>query len=138
MAQEPSSARLAAPPEPAPTRVLVVEDDVDIRETVAELLVEEGYAVQTAESGKDALEQLHQMSALPDVILLDLMMPIMDGWTFYGELQNHAPLAALPIVVISADSNVHEKSARIKPVAWLRKPVGIDELLAVVEQFRRG
>jgi two-component system chemotaxis response regulator CheY len=138
MGQEPSSARLVAVPEPAPVRVLVVEDDVDIRDTVAELLVEEGHVVHTAPSGKEALELLQGMSLLPDVILLDLMMPIMDGWTFYGELQQHAPLAALPIVVISADANVHQKAARLNPVACLRKPVGIDELLAVVARFRRG
>jgi CheY-like chemotaxis protein len=134
----PSSASVAREPEPAPLRVLVVEDDTDIRETVAELLLEEGYDVVTATSGKDALEGLRQeTSARPDVVLLDLMMPIMDGWTFYDELQKEPQLAALPIVVISADANVHEKAARLRPVACLRKPVSIDELLAAVAQFRR-
>jgi CheY-like chemotaxis protein len=132
-----SSARLAREPEPASARVLVVEDDTDIRETVAELLVEEGYEVQTAMSGLDALEWLRDGEALPDVVLLDLMMPIMDGWTFYDHLQREDRWAALPIVVISADANVHEKAARLRPVACLRKPVGIDELLAVVARFRK-
>src|SRR5205814_9611983 len=71
-----SSARIARDPEPACARVLVVEDDLDIRETVAELLLEEGYEVQTAVSGRDALEYLAEAPALPDVVLLDLMMPI--------------------------------------------------------------
>jgi two-component system chemotaxis response regulator CheY len=138
MGKEPSSASLARVTQPAPIRVLVVEDDTDIRETVAELLIEEGYEVQTATSGKDALDRLQENETLPDVILLDLMMPVMDGWTFHGELQRTPTLAAVPIVVISADANVHEKAARLNPVACLRKPVGIDELLAVVARFRKS
>jgi CheY-like chemotaxis protein len=132
-----SSARIARDPQLATVRVLVVEDDTDIRETVAELLIEEGYQVQTAISGRDALEHLTTTAALPDVVLLDLMMPIMDGWTFYDHLQKDSRWSGLPIVVISADANVHEKAARLKPVACLRKPVGIDELLGVVAQFRK-
>jgi two-component system chemotaxis response regulator CheY len=133
-----SSAEIVRDPEPAAVRVLLVEDDIDIRETVAELLVEEGYEVQVASSGHDALECLRRAATVPDVILLDLMMPIMDGWTFYDHLQREPPWAALPIVVISADANVHEKAARLNPVACLRKPVGIDELLGVVARFRKG
>jgi two-component system, chemotaxis family, chemotaxis protein CheY len=132
-----SSARIARDPEPSPTQVLIVEDDADIRETVAELLLEEGYGVQTATSGADALEHLAAATTLPDVVLLDLMMPVMDGWTFYDNLQKETRWASLPIVVISADANVHEKAARLRPVACLRKPVGIDELLTVVARFRR-
>jgi CheY-like chemotaxis protein len=132
-----SSARIARDPELASACVLVVEDDVDIRETVAELLIEEGYQVHTAISGRDALEHLVAASTLPDVVLLDLMMPIMDGWTFYDHLQKEARWATLPIVVISADANVQEKAARLNPVACLRKPVGIDELLGVVARFRK-
>jgi two-component system chemotaxis response regulator CheY len=139
MGKEPLSARLAVrDPEPAPARVLVVEDDTDIRETVAELLVEEGYEVQTASSGRDALDRLAESGDLPDVVLLDLMMPVMDGWTFYDHLQEDARLAGLPIVVISADANAHEKSARLNPVACLRKPVSIDDLLGVVARFRKS
>jgi CheY-like chemotaxis protein len=130
-------ARIAQEPEPATAQVLVVEDDSDIRETVAELLVEEGYGVHTANSGLEALDHLSAAGSLPDVVLLDLMMPVMDGWTFYDQLQKEPRWAALPIVVISADANVHEKAARLRPVACLRKPVGIDELLTVVGRFRK-
>ena len=130
-----SSARAA--PQPASMQVLVVEDDADIRETVAELLVEEGYVVHTANSGREALDHLAAAPSLPDLVLLDLMMPVMDGWTFYDNLQKEARWAALPIVVISADAQVYEKAARLNPVACLRKPVGIDELLGVVARFRR-
>ncbi|HXU81947.1 MAG TPA: response regulator [Polyangia bacterium] len=133
-----SSARIARDPESATLLIMVVEDDTDIRETVAELLVEEGYRVTTATSGRDALEHLTAAPTLPDLVLLDLMMPIMDGWTFYDHLQKEARLATLPIVVISADANVHEKAARLKPLACLRKPVGIDELLSVVARFRKA
>jgi CheY-like chemotaxis protein len=131
-----SSARLAV--EPATAQVLVVEDDADIRETVAELLLEEGYIVHTANSGVEALDYLAGAPTLPDVVLLDLMMPVMDGWTFYDQLQKESRWARLPIVVISADANVHEKAARMNPVACLRKPVGIDELLTIVARFRRA
>jgi CheY-like chemotaxis protein len=139
MGNQPSSANAAfRQSEPALTRVLLVEDDIDIRETVAELLVEEGYEVQTATSGRDALDHLATCATPPDLVLLDLMMPVMDGWTFHGELQREERWARLPIIVISADANVMEKAARLNPVACLRKPVGIDELLGVVARFRRA
>src|SRR4051812_1894363 len=93
-----SSVSVARELEPAPLRVLVVEDDTDIRETVAELLIEEGYEVRTAISGEDALEYLRD-GGLPDLVLLDLMMPIMDGWTFYDHLQKEGRWMGLPIVV---------------------------------------
>lgn len=126
-----------APPPTSISQVLVVEDDRDIRETVAEVLEEEGYQVRSAENGRDALDYLLAAGKLPDVILLDLMMPVMDGWTFWSELQTDVKLAALPIVVISADASVHEKAARLHPVACLRKPVSVDELLSVVAPYRR-
>src|SRR5688500_15806012 len=65
-------------------KVLVVEDDPQIREVIAEVLTDEGYAVQTAENGREALQRLHE--SRPCVMLLDLMMPIMDGWQLLGQL----------------------------------------------------
>ena len=82
-------------------RILVVEDDRDIRESLQDLLEVEGYAVTTAENGRDALEQLQRMDA-PSVILLDLMMPVMSGDEFLRELRKDGALASIPVLVVSA------------------------------------
>jgi CheY-like chemotaxis protein len=106
-----------------PGTVLVVDDDVEIRDTLAELLQQEGYAVLRAENGVQALDQLRH--GHPDVMLLDLMMPVMSGWEVLEELGESGELPNVPIIVISA---MCAPGAR----ACLRKPVDLDELLALV------
>jgi CheY-like chemotaxis protein len=103
--------------------VLVVDDDAEIRETLTQLLQQEGYTVLRAENGVQALEQLR--AGHPDVMLLDLMMPVMSGWEVLEELDETGELDNTPIIVVSAMS---APCAR----ACLRKPVNLEELLAVV------
>src|SRR4051794_32625764 len=80
-------------------RVLVVEDDASIRDALAQLLASEGYAVDTSENGARALDRLRSAAA-PDVIVLDLRMPVMDGWQFRAEQRRDPDLASIPVIAI--------------------------------------
>jgi len=113
----------------AARRVLVVDDDPDILDALSEILEVEGYDVQRARNGREALQRLEQ--GLPDLVLLDLMMPVMDGWEFARSLD---PDARPPIIVLSADRNVSVKAQEIGALGWLAKPFELSELLAVVRR----
>src|SRR4026209_1348307 len=91
--------RMTRPATPCP--VLIVEDDEDLREMMAQLLTLEGFVAATVANGREALEYL-QHASKPDVILLDLMMPVMDGWEFRRRQQADPDLAPLPVIVLSA------------------------------------
>src|SRR5215468_6854728 len=108
-------------------RVLVVDDDPDILDALSEILEAEGYDVQRARNGREALQRLEQ--GLPDLVLLDLMMPVMDGWEFARSLD---PGARPPIIVLSADRNVSAKAKEIGALGWLAKPFELSDLLAAV------
>lgn len=116
--------------------VLVVEDNAAILEGMRYLIEAAGYSVLCAEDGQTALRQLCQRSALPRAILLDLMMPQMDGWQLLNELQRNAVFAKIPVVVVSAlnlDDSCFPGAA-----GYLRKPVKYDRLLAVLEEVGEG
>lgn len=115
-------------------RVLyVVDDDVAIRETRADLLRDEGYTVITAANGQEALDQLRHGSGPPCLIILDLMMPIMSGDEFYREKQLDPQLAEIPVVVISADGNLARKASSLGG-QYLAKPVRLDVVIDTVER----
>jgi CheY-like chemotaxis protein len=114
--------------------VLVIEDDLDIRSSIVELLEDSGYRVLGAENGAEALELLQSAASSPCLILLDLMMPVMDGETFHGELQKQPRWAGIPVVLMSAYRDVAERAARLK-VDHLVKPVGIDEILTATRRY---
>jgi CheY-like chemotaxis protein len=84
-------------------RVLVVDDDPDLCEMMAHLLTGEGFATEVASNGQDALDKAHANP--PQVILLDMMMPVMDGWTFLAHQRNDAALAVIPVIVLSAGAS---------------------------------
>jgi CheY-like chemotaxis protein len=112
--------------------VLVVEDDADIREVMVEILESAGYSVYSASHGEEALAQL-RAGKRPCIILLDLMMPVMDGWTFCQETQKDPALAAIPILVVSAVSRQDPRNASVRAVGHLTKPVNVGKLLATVQ-----
>ncbi len=116
-------------------RILVVDDDPDIRETLAELLQEEGYAVTSAAHGGEALLSL-RAEPRPGLILLDLMMPIMDGWQFRAEQKKDPELASIPVVIISATGR-DELVSSLGAAQFLKKPINLEQLLAAVEQHCR-
>lgn len=115
-------------------RVLIVEDEKDIRESLGELLEAEGFIVAQAENGRIALDVLHESVALPNVILVDLMMPIMDGEQFRREQLADDRLAAIPIVIMSAARDIDECGERMQAFAVLKKPMSIDLLVAKLRE----
>jgi signal transduction histidine kinase len=107
----------------------VVEDDAPIRESLTELLESEGYDVHGCDNGAVALERLHAAAA-PDVIILDLRMPVMDGWQFRAKQRAEASLASIPVVAISADDSPQARAVHAD--AYLHKPFQTKQLLATV------
>ena len=116
-----------------PRTVLLVEDDLGIRETIAELLSEEGYGVTCAANGAEALAVLAHGGA-PAVILLDLMMPVMNGWEFRSAIRNDPRLAHIPVIVLSAGLAADQRSSTLEAAAFLPKPIEDGKLLDAVER----
>ena len=114
--------------------VLIVEDDLDTREMLEQFLEIEGFRVKTAENGQRALECLNEGCGAC-VILLDLMMPVMDGWQFRQEQARRADLADIPVIVVSAAGR--DRIQKIQADAYVSKPIDLDELLGCVAQFCR-
>ncbi|HEV2124696.1 MAG TPA: response regulator, partial [Chloroflexota bacterium] len=114
---------------PVATRrvALVIEDEHDLRETVAGLLEEEGYTLLTAPNGAEALRLTQQRQ--PDVILLDMRLPVMDGWEFARRYRSGPPPHA-PIVVMTAAVDAQQRAREIGATAALPKPFLVDDLLA--------
>ncbi len=102
--------------------VLVVEDDPDLRQMMVQMLTLEGFGTKTARDGQDALDHLRAFRPLPDVILLDMMMPRMDGWQFCREQQADPALRGISVVVLSAAPrdrlNVGAAEVILKPFNW--------------------
>jgi CheY-like chemotaxis protein len=117
-----------------PKLILIIEDDRDVAESVAEVLEASGYSTAIAGNGREALDHLHS-NDLPDLILLDMMMPVMDGWQFREEQRRSPPLDAVPVVVVTADGNARAKAAAIQAAGQVQKPVTIDSLLDEVERI---
>jgi CheY-like chemotaxis protein len=116
--------------------ILVVDDDYDVRLGISEVLEDEGYEPATAVNGAEAL-QLLRAGLRPRLILLDLMMPVMDGEAFCRACRDDAALRDLTIVVISADAGVKEKAERCGASAALRKPIQFSALLEIAAEHAR-
>lgn len=116
-------------------RILLVEDDRDIRDALTDVLQLEGYDVATAANGQEALDSLRapELSLQPALILLDLMMPVKDGAQFRSEQITDPAIANVPVIVMSADHNIEKKSGFMDVAGFLRKPVEIDELIDAIE-----
>jgi CheY-like chemotaxis protein len=115
--------------------VLVVDDDPDILEALSEILEAEGFEIRRARNGKEALDRLEPDA--PQLILLDLMMPVMDGWEFAQRMRQKPNVAKIPIIVLSADRNVGSKATDIGAVGHLAKPFELNDLLDMVRRALR-
>lgn len=112
--------------------ILVVEDDHDIRVSVRNLLEDEGYRVLSVTNGRIALDLLERADPAPSLIILDLMLPVMDGWQFAERLRARPRLADIPIVIMSAYDHPPPPKGT---VGFVKKPVDTDLLLGVVDRY---
>ncbi|MGE3610110.1 MAG: response regulator [Bacteriovoracaceae bacterium] len=115
-------------------RILVIEDDTYIRELLVELLESEGYNVASANNGLEGIKTL-ESSSDPDLILIDLMMPVMDGYAFRTEQLKNPRWSKIPTIVMSAEANAKEKMKPFHVTAFLSKPVELETILKTVSRF---
>lgn len=110
-----------------PKVVFLVEDDADTREDLAFLLADRGYAVETASDGAEALGKLAQHPP-PSAIVLDLMMPVMDGWELRAKLRKDPRLSAVPVILVSGVADLEGQARSLDAVGYLTKPVDLPRL----------
>lgn len=115
---------------PTPCKVLIVDDDVDIREALVDVLADHGYPAQAVANGREALDFL-QAGVRPCIILLDLMMPVMNGAQFRAAQLSDPALRDLPVLVISAGNDVEQRGDALA-VESMRKPLDLTRLLEVI------
>jgi CheY-like chemotaxis protein len=115
----------------ASQKILVVDDDADIREVLSEVLIESGHEVMTASNGLEALQILRDGWS-PCMVLLDLMMPVMDGYLFLEEAKNDPMLASIPITVITAGRQVDV--GRLEGATLVAKPIRLPVLMSLIEK----
>ncbi len=114
-----------------PRRVLVVDDDFSIRELIAMVLADEGYEVLTAADGAEALTLVGRRP--PDLVLLDLNMPVLDGWQTQARLRVEAP--RLPVVIMTAGNRARQEAEQHAAAGYLAKPFDVDDLCATVARL---
>ncbi len=112
--------------------VLVVEDDPDIRQALVEIIEEHGFSAVGMADGAAALDFLARAAELPCVILLDLMMPVMDGAAFREAQRSSSRLASIPVVVLSAYRDLEHHARGLDAVSVLKKPPSVRELLSLL------
>ena len=117
-----------------PKRILIVEDDQEMSETLCEALTDHGYEPIPASNGQEALAQLRAWREPPSVILLDLAMPIVDGRAFRAAQLAEPALRSIPVIVLTAQPDAEQVCAEMAIDAFLRKPVRLDPLLSLIRR----
>jgi CheY-like chemotaxis protein len=115
-------------------RVLVVDDDYAVLDAIKDVLEDEGYEVTLAANGLEALKELRRGDR-PCLILLDLMMPVMNGWEFRREQLEDTTLAAIPTILITAHTRADENTTELKASGFIRKPAQPNLLLETVGRY---
>jgi two-component system, chemotaxis family, chemotaxis protein CheY len=113
--------------------VLVVDDDPDVRASLVDVLASAGFSVASAEHGRAALDLLRAGAPI-DLILLDMMMPVMNGWQFCKERASDPALERIPVLVLSAVSHVAGAAATVRAAGYLRKPIEVSDLVSMVQE----
>ena len=121
-----------------PRTVLLIDDDAAIRDALTELLVDEGFVVHCTVNGREALDWLHQAADPPDAILLDLMMPVMDGRTLLRHRKAEPLLRRIPLLVFSADRTCSDLADDPDIDGILSKPVVVEDLLDAIDRCTSG
>ena len=115
--------------------ILIVEDDSDIRDTLVEVLSGEGYPVHAVTQGQEALDYLGASAEMPSLIILDAMMPIMDGYTF-RDLQSRNPaIASIPIAFLSADGHLEKRAQQAGLTVFIKKPVDLSPIFHLASRY---
>ncbi len=114
--------------------ILVVDDNPDLRDGLRVVLVQEGYTVETASNGRDALARLYA-GLKPCLIIMDLMMPVMNGFEFREAQLADPGLADIPLIAYSGVTDPRETAQQLRAVAYVHKPAEIEQLAALVRQF---
>ena len=114
--------------------ILYVEDDIDTRDVVSLALEEQGYGVLGVANGQTALDYLRS-SPPPCLILLDLMVPVMDGWQFMAVRARDPDLMAIPVVIVSAHASIQRQTTPLKAAGYLTKPIDMDLLFETVRKY---
>jgi CheY-like chemotaxis protein len=122
---------------PVRASVLVIDDDQDLRTVIQDVLEDQGFAVVTAANGREALDLLLRGETEPALILLDLAMPVMDGWAFRTEQLKVPQLAQIPVVLFSGDLDVDQAALSLNAAATMTKPLRLDGLVTLVDQLAR-
>ena len=115
-------------------KLLLVEDDEELRRSLCDLLQDAGFDVECAENGRVALTFLED-SAPPCLVLLDLMMPVMNGWEFRDAQSRNEKISDIPVVILTADGRADLKAETLGAAGYLRKPIQVDRLLGILAQF---
>jgi CheY-like chemotaxis protein len=115
--------------------VLVVEDDVDALEAIAEILEEAGHEVMRARDGREALRRLHDCEGRCDLILLDLLMPVMNGWDFRRRQRETPAFAGIPVFLMSAGAHLAVVRNELQAAGCVPKPVDAADILNVIQRL---
>ena len=115
--------------------ILVVDDEAPVRAVVMAILEDTQYNVVGAANGQDAVACLHKDPSRFQLVLLDLMMPYMSGWEVLRTMQAHPTLASIPVVIMTAGSNVRQQAFDRGAAGYLSKPLDFDQLLDIAEQY---
>jgi CheY-like chemotaxis protein len=119
-----------------PKRVLIVEDDDLTRASLRSVLESEGFPADGVANGREAINYLHR-NARPGLILLDLMMPVMNGWEFRSQQRHDPALAPIPVVVVSASGDLEQEVVLLGANGCLQKPIDRGQLVETVRRFCR-
>jgi CheY-like chemotaxis protein len=121
-----------------PRHIMIVEDDAEIRETLVDVMEDAGISTTAAINGRDALDKLRNAVTLPCLILLDLMMPVMDGRAFRQAQLTVPELCKIPVVLISAYQDLDRQAQELSVAGFLRKPLKLTDIRSYADRFCGG